>query len=155
MEKTNKVLMLVENLSVLRDGRVWPEARALREAGYQVSVICPKGIGREEESYCCVDDINIYRYRLPAIGNKYLAYIIEYGIALLFTFILSFKVLIKHGFDVIHTANPPDIFFLIGLFYRLFGKKFIFDQHDLSPEMFKTKFNNHLMLLYRFLLFLE
>jgi glycosyltransferase involved in cell wall biosynthesis len=155
MAKINKVLMLEENLSVLRDARVWPEARALREAGYQVSVICPKGIGQEEEAHSCVEDIHIYRYRLPTLGNKYMAYIAEYSIALLFTFILSLKVLIAHGFDVIHTANPPDIFFLIGLFYRLFGKKFIFDQHDLSPEMFKTKFNNRKMFLYKFQLVLE
>ncbi|HKF36158.1 MAG TPA: glycosyltransferase family 4 protein, partial [Ktedonobacteraceae bacterium] len=71
------------------------------------------------------------------------------------TFLLSFRVLFQRGFDVIHAANPPDIFFLIGLFYRLLGKKYIFDQHDLSPEMFKVKFGDHMRPLYRLQLFLE
>src|SRR5579863_10578242 len=73
----------------------------------------------------------------------------------LMTFLMSFKVLIRHGFDVIHAANPPDMFFLIGLFYRLLGKKYIFDQHDLSPEMFMVKFKGRAKLLYKLLLFLE
>src|SRR5438046_3357163 len=74
---------------------------------------------------------------------------------MLMTFLLSFKVWFRHGFDVIHTANPPDLFFLIGLFYRLFGKKFVFDQHDLSPEILRVKFNGRMKLLYHLLLFLE
>ncbi len=74
---------------------------------------------------------------------------------MLMTFLLSFKVLFRHGFDVIHAANPPDMFFLIGLFYRLFGKKFVYDQHDLSPEMFQVKFKDHIKPLHRLLLFLE
>src|SRR5438034_9792725 len=74
---------------------------------------------------------------------------------MLMTFLLSFKVWFRHGFDVIHTANPPDLFFVIGLFYRLFGKKFVFDQHDLSPEMFQVKFKGSMRFLHRLLLFLE
>lgn len=155
MAKVNKVLMLVENLSVPLDSRVWSEAKALRDAGFQVSIISPKGFGRDEESYICLEDIFIYRYRLHAIGNKYMVYIAEYGIALLMTFLLSLKVLFRHDFDVIHSANPPDLFFLIGLFYRLLGKKIVFDQHDLSPEMFKVKFKGRMKLLYKFQLFLE
>jgi glycosyltransferase involved in cell wall biosynthesis len=155
MAKVNKVLMLIENLPAPADRRVWPEAKALQEAGYQVSIICPKGYGQYEESYISIDDIAIYRYRLPLVGNKYLAYIAEYSIAFLMTFLLSFKVLFQRGFDVIHAANPPDIFFLIGLFYRLLGKKYIFDQHDLSPEMFKVKFENRMKPLYKLQLFLE
>jgi glycosyltransferase involved in cell wall biosynthesis len=153
--KVNKILMLVENISVPLDSRVWPEAKALRDAGFQVSVICPKGVGRDQESYVCLEDIFIYRYRLPTIGNKYIAYIAEYGLSLVITFILSLKVLFRHGFHVIHAANPPDIFFLIGLFYRFLGKKYIFDQHDLAPEMFKVKFNGRMKLLYKLQLFLE
>lgn len=155
MAKNNKVLMLVENISVPLDSRVWPEARALREAGFQVSIICPKGVGRDEESYICLEDIFIYRYRLPVIGNEYLTYIAEYGISFLFTFLLSFKVWFRRDFDVIHAANPPDMFFLIGLFYRIFGKKFIFDRHDLSPEMFRIKFKGRMKPLYKLQLFLE
>src|SRR5207247_9487860 len=74
---------------------------------------------------------------------------------MLMTFLLSFKVWFRHGFDVIHTANPPDLFFIIGLFYRLFGKKFVFDQHDLSPELLQVKFKRGATPLHRLLLFLE
>jgi glycosyltransferase involved in cell wall biosynthesis len=155
MAKVNKVLMLVENLPAPVDRRVWAEAKTLQDAGYQVSIICPKGDRQCEESYISIDGIAIYRYRLPVVGNKYLAYIAEYSIALLMTFLLSFKVLFQCGFDVIHAANPPDVFFLIGLFYRLLGKKYIFDQHDLSPEMFKVKFGDRMKSLYKLQLFLE
>ncbi len=155
MSKTPKVLMLVENLPVPGDRRVWEEAKTLRDAGYQVSIICPKGNGRYEESYACTDSIAIYRYRLPNTTNKYMAYVAEYGVALLMTFLLSFKVFFKCGFDIIHAANPPDLFFLVGLFYRAFGKKYIFDQHDLAPEMFKVKFQERMKWLYRLQLYLE
>ena len=155
MAKNKKILMLVENISVPLDSRVWPEAKALRDAGFQVSVICPKGVGRDEESFICLEDISIYRYQLPAIGNKYIAYLGEYGFSFVITFLLSLKVLFRRGFDIIHAANPPDMFFLIGLFYRFLGKKYIFDQHDLAPEMFRVKFNGRMKLLYKLQLFLE
>jgi glycosyltransferase involved in cell wall biosynthesis len=80
---------------------------------------------------------------------------LEYSVALLMTFLLSWKVLFRHGFDVIHAANPPDFFFLVGLLYRVLGKKFIFDQHDLSPELIQVKFPGRSRLLYRFLCLLE
>src|SRR5260370_14565842 len=67
---------------------------------------------------------------------------------------LRFTVLGGHGFDVIHGAKPPELFFIIGLFYRLLGKKFVFDQHDLAPELFQVKFNTRLQLLYKFQCFL-
>ncbi len=153
--RAGSILMLVENIPAPPDRRVWPEAKALREAGYQVSIICPKGQGQYEESEVCIDGITIYRYRLPAMKNKYFAYPIEYSAALLMTFLLSLKVLLRRGFDVIHAANPPDIFFLISLFYRLLGKKFVFDQHDPAPEMFKVKFGGRLPGLYRLQLLLE
>src|SRR5437763_11206472 len=107
MAKVNKVLMLIENLPAPADRRVWAEAKTLRDAGYQVSIICPKGDRQCEESYISIDGIAIYRYRLPVVGNKCLAYIAEYSTALLMTFLLSFKVLFQCGFDVIHAANPP------------------------------------------------
>ncbi len=144
--------MLIENCPVHADNRVWAEASALRDAGYQVSVIGPKGTKDEQEAYICLEGIHIYRYRLPAYTNNY---IFEYAISLLATFLLSFKVWFRHGFDVIHTANPPDIFFVIGLFYRIFGKKFVFDQHDLAPEMFQVKFGGRMKLLHRLLLLVE
>jgi glycosyltransferase involved in cell wall biosynthesis len=157
MANVLKVLMLVENTSWPGDQRIMNEAAALREKGFQVSIICPKmsSPSQHQESYLYVDNMHVYRYSLPRTTNKYTAYIKEYVFAMLMTFWLSLKVLFRHGFDVIHAANPPDLFFTIGLFYRPFGKKFIFDQHDLAPELFKVKFNNRLKLLQKFQLFVE
>jgi glycosyltransferase involved in cell wall biosynthesis len=150
-----KVLMLVENLPVPPDPRIWAEATTLRDHGFQVSVICPKGSSQHQESYVCIENIHIYRYKLPANADKFTSYITEYSVALLKTFWLSLVVLLRHGFDVIHAANPPDLFFLIGLFYRLLGKKFVFDQHDLAPDLFHAKFKGRKKLLYGLQLFLE
>lgn len=155
MSNAVKIVMLVENLSVPADRRVWAEATALRDAGFQVCVICPKGPARHRETYTCLEDIHIYRYQLPISGRSAVTYIAEYTIALCMTFFFSVKVLFRHGFDVIHTANPPDLFFPIGLFYRLLGKKFVFDQHDLAPEMFTVKYQDRGKLLYKLLLLFE
>src|SRR5438876_1375613 len=157
MAKALKVLMLVANASWPGDQRVKNEAAALREKGFQVSIICPKmsSGSQHQESYLRVDTIHVYRYSLPRTTNKYTAYLIEYVFAMLKTFWLSLKVLFLHGFDVIHAANPPDLFFTLGLFYRLLGKKYIFDQHDLAPELFKVKFNNRMKLLQKIQLFFE
>lgn len=150
-----KILMLVENASVPMDNRVWAEALALRDNGYKVSIISPKGPPADHESYINIKGIHIYRYSLPKTINRYSAYLVEYTVALFMTFTLSLKVLFQQGFDVIHAANPPDFLFLIGLFYRPFGKKFVFDQHDLAPEMFQVKFQGRSKLLQKLLLLLE
>ncbi len=158
MQKLPKILMIVENLPVPADPRVWKEASTLHEAGCQVCVISPKGATKQQEAYTCIDGIHIYRYQLPATANNSSAYLKEYCTALLMTFWLSLKILFRHGFDVIHSANPPDIFFLLGWCYRLLGKKYIFDQHDLAPEMFQVKFKGRkglARLLYRLLLICE
>jgi len=156
MVKVNKILMLVENIPAPLDPRVWPEAIALRDRGFQVCIISPKGTSKHRESYICIENIHIYRYQLPELRHKYMvAHVMEYGIAMLMTFWLSLKVLFQHGFDVIHAANPPDMFFMIGLFYRLFGKKFVFDQHDLMPEIFRAMCKDRMKLLYKLLLSLE
>jgi glycosyltransferase involved in cell wall biosynthesis len=147
--------MLVENLSVPADPRVWREARALCQAGFQVCIISPRGDGRDQEAYTRIDGIHIYRYKIATAINSCSNYIKEYATVLLMTFWLSLVVWFCHDFDVIHAANPPDIFFALGLFYRLFGKKYIFDQHDLAPEMFHIKFKNRMKPLYLLLSFLE
>lgn len=139
MPQTQNVLMIVENRPAPADARVWPEALALRDQGFEVSVISPKGAGEYQESYCRLDGINIYRYALPT-GNSVLAYFAEYSIAFIMTLWLSLKVWRRHGIDIIHTANPPDIFFPMAWFFRLLGKQFVFDQHDLAPELFEVLF---------------
>src|SRR5438552_3056821 len=108
MTTTRKILMLVENLPVPTDPHVWAEATALCDHGFQVSIICPKGTSRHRESYARIDGIHIYRYQLPATRNNFPTYIAEYSVALVMTFWLSFTVVFRHGFDVIHAANPPD-----------------------------------------------
>lgn len=156
MEMLPRVLMVVENTSVPSDPRVWAEAEALRDKGFEVSIICPKDASYQQESYICLNQIHVYRYRLPtAATNKFTHYIKEYSISLMKTFWLSFAVLRRHGFDVIHAANPPDLFFTLGVFYRLLGKKFLFDQHDLAPELYQAKSNRHRRFLHKILLLLE
>ena len=134
------VLIIVENLPVPFDRRVWQEATALKEAGYAVSVICPKGRGHTlaEET---IAGINVYRHSLPLEASGASGYFIEYGAALFWELFLSFRVLRRHGFDVIHACNPPDLIFLVAAVHKLLsGKKFIFDQHDLNPELYEVKF---------------
>jgi glycosyltransferase involved in cell wall biosynthesis len=136
-----RVLLVVENLPVPADVRVWPEALALRDAGYQVAVVSPKGVGDHRAAYEELAGIHIYRYDLPT-GNSPAAYFLEYSAALVHTLLLTFKIWRRHGFDVLHVANPPDIFFLLGLLFRPLGVKLIFDQHDLAPEVFESRFTD-------------
>jgi len=153
MQRQRRVLILVENLPSPFDRRVWQEAGALRDAGYAVSIICPTGRGCEKH-YEVIDDIHIWRYDLPREGAGALGYLVEYGAALFLTFFLSLKVLWKRGFDVVHACNPPDLFFLIGGFFKLFGKKFVFDHHDANPELYEAKFGRK-DAFYRLMLLLE
>ncbi|HET7729060.1 MAG TPA: glycosyltransferase family 4 protein [Usitatibacter sp.] len=133
------VLILVENLPSPFDRRVWQEANALRAAGYGVSIICPTGKGYEKK-FEEIDGIAIHRYNLPTEAEGALGYLVEYSAALFWTFVLCWKVLFTRGFDAIHACNPPDLFFLIGGFFKLLGKKFVFDHHDINPELYEAKF---------------
>jgi len=136
-EKTG-VCIIVENLTVPLDRRVWQEARTLSEAGYRVSVICPKGRGFEQR-YELRDGIEIYRHRLWEASGP-LGYLVEYAWALAAEFRLALTAYGRTRFRIIHAANPPDTIFLIALFFKLFGVRFIFDHHDLNPELYEAKF---------------
>ena len=134
--------MIVENLPVPFDRRVWAEAQSLRRAGYEVSVICPRG-PFAESPFELIDSIEIHRHPLPIQAKGKVAYLAEYSSALFWEFTYSLKVFWGRGFDAIHACNPPDLIFLIGAFYKyLFGKKFVFDHHDLNPELFEAKFGH-------------
>lgn len=148
-----KVLIIVENLPVPFDRRVWQEATTLRDAGYQVCVICPIGKGFEAR-YELLEGIHIYRFPLPPEAKGALGYALEYLVALFWQYILAWRILLTRGFDVIHACNPPDNIFLIGLFFKLFGKQYIFDHHDISPELYEAKFGKK-GLFYRMLLACE
>ncbi|MEO8156428.1 MAG: glycosyltransferase family 4 protein [Betaproteobacteria bacterium] len=145
--------MLVENLPSPFDRRVWQEATTLRDAGYVVSIICPTGKGCES-AFEKIDGIAIWRYTLPVEGEGPKGYAMEYSIALLRTFVLCWRILRKDGFDVIHACNPPDLFFLIGRFFKVLGKKFVFDHHDINPELYEAKFGRR-DFFYRLMLKLE
>ena len=134
-----RVLILVENLPSPFDRRVWQDATTLRDAGYLVSIICPTGRGYERK-FEAIDGIHVFRYPLPVEASGAAGYAVEYAVALAWTFVLACRVLLTRGFDVVHACNPPDLFFLIGGFFRLFGKKFLFDHHDLNPELYEAKF---------------
>ena len=134
-----RVLFLVENLPSPFDRRVWQEATALNAAGYGVSIICPTGKGCEKH-FESIGGIEIHRYDLPVEASGALGYAAEYSLALFWTFVLAWKVLLTRGFDAIHACNPPDLFFLVGGFFKLLGKKFVFDHHDINPELYEAKF---------------
>ncbi len=140
MSEQLKILIIVENLTMPLDRRVWQEATTLRDEGHEVTVICPRG-GQYTKSYECLDNIHVYRHPLPFEAENALGYALEYSTALFWEFTLACKVLRRHGFDVIQACNPPDTIFLIGGFFKyLFGKAFIFDHHDINPELFEAKF---------------
>jgi len=136
---TRRVLIIVENLPSPFDRRVWQEATTLIEAGYEVSIICPVGKGYEKK-YELIDGVHIYRHSLPLEAEGALGYLLEYSVALFWQFTLACRVLLTRGFDVIHACNPPDNIFLIGGFFKLFGKRFLFDHHDINPELYEAKF---------------
>lgn len=139
-KRQRAVLIIVENLPSPFDRRVWQEATTLRDNGYKVSIICPTGKGFESK-FEVIDDIHIFRHNLPTEGSGALGYLLEYSAALLWEFWLAWKVYFRRGFDVIHACNPPDNIFLVGGFFKLFfRKKFLFDHHDINPELYVAKF---------------
>jgi glycosyltransferase involved in cell wall biosynthesis len=149
-----RILFIVENLPSPFDRRVWQEATTLHQNGYQVAIICPTGKGYEEK-YECLDGIHIYRHPLPPEAEGALGYALEYSVALYWEFYLSFKVLFSHGFDAIHACNPPDLIFLVGGFFKFFfHKKFLFDHHDINPELYEAKFGRR-DFFYRLMLLCE
>ena len=134
-----KVLIIVENLPVPFDRRVWKEACSLRTAGYQVTVLCPRGKGYSR-GYEHLEGIHIYRHRIPKEGNSPLGYLWEYGCALLWEIVYSWWIYFRRGFNIIQGCNPPDDIFLVALPFKLFGVKYLFDHHDVNPELYLSKF---------------
>lgn len=134
----NRILMLLENQTYPRDFRVRREATALTAAGYRVSIICPAGPSQPFRE--TLNGVHLYRYAQPPEANGFLGYLWEYGWSMAAAFMLSLLVFFSEGFDVVHAHNPPDTFVFIAAFYKLFGKRFVFDHHDLSPEMYQARF---------------
>ena len=147
-----KALILVENLSVPFDRRVWQEATTLRDAGWDVHVICPQGTKQDTEREVVLDGVAIHRYPLRAATGGPAGYLREYGSALWHTIRLARRV---GPVDVIHACNPPDLLFLVALLAKRRGTAFVYDQHDLVPELYLSRFDRGEDLLYRAVRFLE
>lgn len=133
-----RVLMLLENSPYPRDPRVRQEAAALTAAGYQVSVICPLAPGQPWREI--LDGVHVYRFSAPPAANGFLGYLWEYGYSMMATFVLSLLVFLREGFDIVHAHCPPDTFVFIAAFYKLLGKRFVYDHHDLAPELYNAHF---------------
>ncbi|MGC0327455.1 glycosyltransferase involved in cell wall biosynthesis [Streptomyces sp. SAI-170] len=147
-----RALILVENLSVPFDRRVWQECTTLRDAGWTVHVICPQGSKRDTEPEAEIDGVRIHRYPLRAATGGPAGYLREYGSALWHTLRLARKV---GPVDVVHACNPPDLLFLPALWLKRRGARFVFDQHDLVPELYLSRFDRGEDLLYRAVCALE
>jgi glycosyltransferase involved in cell wall biosynthesis len=150
----NKILIIDENGTVPRDTRVWREAVALREAGYEVTALCPRGQEREGRGYEVIDGVHIYRHPMPPEAKSALGYLIEYAGALFWQFLYSWRIYLRRGFNVIQGCNPPDTIFLVALPFKLFGVTYIFDHHDANPELYMAKFERK-GFLYKALALLE
>ncbi|MER7176472.1 glycosyltransferase family 4 protein [Streptomyces mesophilus] len=150
--QARRALILVENLSVPFDRRVWQECTTLRDAGWDVQVICPRGEKRDTEPEALIDGVRIHRYPLRAATGGPAGYLREYGTALWHTVRLARKV---GPVDVVHACNPPDLLFLPALWLKRQGARFVFDQHDLVPELYLSRFDRGKDLLYRAVCALE
>jgi len=149
-----RVLIIVQNLPVPFDRRVWLECQALVAAGYRVAVVCPKGNG--DPSHEVIDTVELYKYRPYAPGGSKASFLAEYAYSFLATAWHTLKARRKGRFAVLQACNPPDIFWPIALALRIIDRtKFVFDHHDLCPELFKSRFPDGPSLPYRGLLALE
>ena len=148
-----KILIIVENLPVPFDTRVWQEATTLVKNGYTVSVICPKGKGYEKEEEVLAG-VHVYRHDLKTEGSGFVGYVKEYGSALYHEIRLAKKIYKEIGFDVIHGCNPPDDIYMVAKHFRKYGVRYVFDHHDICPELFEAKFGKR-GLLYKSQLWLE
>jgi exopolysaccharide biosynthesis polyprenyl glycosylphosphotransferase len=139
--RTPHVLVIVQNLPVPLDRRVWMEAKALRAAGYDVTVICPRGDkdGVRDARFEMLDGVRIHRYAPPRPARGTLTYVWEFAYCWLRTAGLSARIYARRRFDVIQACNPPDTYFALARLYRPLGVKFVFDHHDLCPELFESR----------------
>jgi len=135
------ILIIVENLPVPFDRRVWQEANTLKDNGAKVSIICPK-MKDYTAAYEVINGIEIYRHSLPFEARGAIGYLLEYSVALFWEFFLSWKIFFKKRFHVIHGCNPPDLIFLVALCFKIFGVQYVFDHHDINPELYIAKFKS-------------
>ncbi len=138
VSERGSVVILLENLPISRDRRVWREAQALRDVGYRVTAICPRAPGEPAQGE--IDGIEIRTFVAPPERSGALGFTWEYAVAWIRMLSLLIATRRKGPISVVQACNPPDIFFVHGLLAKLFGAKFVFDQHDLTPELYETRF---------------
>jgi glycosyltransferase involved in cell wall biosynthesis len=149
-----RVLIIIQNLWVPFDRRVWLECQALVASGYDVTVVCPKGPG--DPSYQVIDGVTVHKYKAYAPGGSKLSFVWEYAYSFLMTLRLVFRARKAGKFQVLQACNPPDIFWPIAMLLRTLDRtKFVFDHHDLCPELFQSRFGGTTSLPYKGLRFLE
>jgi glycosyltransferase involved in cell wall biosynthesis len=151
--RDRRVLIIVQNLPVPLDRRVWLESKALVDAGIGVSVICPRGATDSKREV--LQGVHIHRYAPPPVAHGALGFAWEFVYCWVMTLLLAIKVKWREGFDVIQACNPPDTFWLLALLFRPFGVRFVFDQHDPSPEVYTTRFERPSKVLHNGLKWLE
>lgn len=142
-------LIIVQNLSVPYDRRVWLECNSLIAAGFDVSVICPRA--KDDSKKESLNNVKIYRYAPPPMTSGVMSFLLEFTYCFIRTFVLSLKIHAKNRIDVVQTCNPPDTYWALGLFFRLLGATFVYDQHDLCPEIFDARFGENPGMLKRIL----
>jgi glycosyltransferase involved in cell wall biosynthesis len=154
MSRPRRGLVIVEDLPVPFDRRVWTETKTLRDAGWEMTVISPKGEGatRWHER---IDGIQVFRYPLPTTAAGFVNHLAEYAVAIPATLILALLAWRGRRFDVVHACNPPDFFFPVGWLFQRLGSAFVFDQHDLSPEVYVAQGGQRGGLVHRVLLWCE
>jgi len=149
-----RILIIVQNLPVPFDRRVWLECQALISAGYRVAVVCPKGRG--DPAYEVIDSVELYKYRPHAPGGSKFSFVTEYAYSFLATARAMLRARPSGGFAVIQACNPPDIFWPLAMAFRAIeGTRFVFDHHDLCPELYESRFPGGAKLPHKGLLALE
>jgi len=149
-----RVLILVQNLSVPFDRRVWLECQSLIGAGYEVAVVCPKAPG--DPTYSRLNGVDLFKYRPYAPGGSGISFVIEYAYSFFATLLLSLRASLRGRFTVVQSCNPPDLFWPIGILFRaLHRSAFVFDHHDLCPELYQSRFPEGSQLVYRALRLME
>lgn len=148
-----RALIFIEDGSFLLDNRVQREARTLRASGLDLTIVCPRYPG--EKRHDIQDGIRIYRYRKWIPSDGFVGHMCEYASSLVQGGLLSAWAYLRHGFDLFHACNPPDILFLIGRAFKPLGVRFVFDHHDLCPELYLSRFRRPYRVVHRAQLWLE
>lgn len=136
--QSRRILIIVQNLPLPLDRRVWLECLALRDAGYEVSVICPKGPG--DPVYERLEGVDLHKYSPPPEAVGLVGYAREFVACWVATARIAGRIWRRSRFDVIQACNPPDTYWALARRYRRHGVKFVFDQHDLNPELYLSRF---------------